>query len=362
MSRGRRGVRATFHGLVCLLSAGAAAAVRPARAAESATVTIYCSADEAIARPLLAEFTRATGVVVRPLFDTEAGKTTGLVHRLMAERERPRADVWWSSELFGTIQLAEAGVLAAYEPKSAADIPASFRDPQHRWTAFGARGRVIAYDPKRVAAEALPRRWADLARPEYRGRVALANPLFGTTRGQVAVQSLLWGEPACRAWLAALGASGARVADGNSQSVLLVTRGTVDFGATDTDDVLSAQQRGESVAMLFPDLDSPHGRSRPGTLWIPNSVALVRGGPSAAAGQRLVEWLASAEMERRLAESESGNVPVRGSVAVPGADAVRRAYWQQATAEMRRSAGVDYAAAAARLRPCDEMVRETLLH
>src|SRR5262245_53552737 len=69
-------------------------------------VTIYCSVDREFAEPILAEFERRNSITVRRIYDTEAGKTTGLLNRLIAEKARPRADVWWSSEIFGTIQLA----------------------------------------------------------------------------------------------------------------------------------------------------------------------------------------------------------------------------------------------------------------
>src|SRR5205814_8193953 len=82
----------------------------PASAASS--VVIYCSVDEEFARPLLAEFEKQSGITVQARYDTEAGKTTGLVERLRAERNRPRADVFWSSEIFGTIELAGQGLLS----------------------------------------------------------------------------------------------------------------------------------------------------------------------------------------------------------------------------------------------------------
>src|ERR1051325_239877 len=97
----------------------------PASSPAAASVVIYCSVDEEFARPLLAEFEKRSNITVQAQYDTEAGKTTGLVERLRAERQHPRADVFWSSEVFGTIELAEQGVLAPYAPNSAADIPAS---------------------------------------------------------------------------------------------------------------------------------------------------------------------------------------------------------------------------------------------
>jgi iron(III) transport system substrate-binding protein len=322
-------------------------------------VTIYCSADEAFARPVLAEFSRRSGVEVRPLFDTEAGKTTGLVQRLLSERSRPRADVWWSSEIFGTIQLAEAGVLSAYDSPAAGDIPPRYRDAARQWTGMATRGRVLVYDPKQISADDLPRAWADLARPEYRGRFAMANPLFGTTRGHIAAMAALWGEETLRDYLTALRENGVRITDGNAQSVLLVARGVVALAATDTDDVIVAQARGDAMEMIFPDLDAPDGRRFPGTLWIPNTVALVSGGPNPEAGKRLIDYLLSTEVEWMLARSESANLPVRPALWEQLNDAPRPQ--SILPGAYQRSTTLDYAAAAALLPRTDALVKEILL-
>jgi iron(III) transport system substrate-binding protein len=320
----------------------------PATQPEGSAV-VYCSVDIAFARPILAEFTRRTGITLHPVFDTEAGKTTGLVNRLILERSRPRADVWWSSEIFGTIQLASQGILEAYSPPAAADIPPAYRDPAGRWTALGLRGRVIAYDPRRTRREDVPRRWADLTDDRYRSRACMADPRFGTTRGHMAVLLASWGEAGLAGYLDRLRANGCRLTDGNSQSVLLVTRGKADLAATDTDDVIAAQMRGESVDMVFPDLDAPGGRPLPGTLWIPCTVGLVRGAPRAEAGRAVVDFLVSAEAEEMLHRSDSRNTPVRPAlVARLGVSAPP-------------AAAVDYAAAAGLLSRSDQLVDEHLL-
>jgi len=326
----------------------------PARAdppdASSQSVVIYCSVDTAFARPILDAFEKRTGIRVHKQFDTEAGKTTGLVNKLIAERTSPRADVWWSSEIFGTLQLAGRGILAPYKPKTAADIPAHYRDPAGLWTAFGLRGRVLAYDPKRTPPEDVPRRWADLADPKYKGRVAFADPRFGTTRGHAAALLSLWGEKPMVHFYEGLRRNGYRRTDGNSHSVLVLTRGLVSFAATDTDDVIVAQRRGDSIAMVYPDLDTPDGKRKiPGTLWIPCSVALVKGSRHPDAAQALIDTLVSAEIEKKLYASDSHNIPVR-----PG---LRKTLKAMASGEAK----IDYAKVAEKLRTSDTLVTNVLL-
>ncbi len=296
--------------------------------APKGTVVVYCAVDRDFAEPLLRDFAKKSGLDIRPVFDTEAGKTTGLANKLLAERDNPRADVWWSGELFVTIDLARKGVFAPYKPPTAADIPAEYRDPEGLWTAYGLRGRVIAYDPKRTKREDLPRSWAALTDAKYKGKFALADPRFGTTRGHMAVLYSLWGKDGLTWFFEKLRENDYRRANGNAHALLLLKQGIVDFAATDTDDVIVAKRRGDSIDMIFPEIQGPaiyrdpSGEFRsgeqclwmPGTLWIPSSVALVKGARNLPAAQAVIDHLASRDIEKALALSDSQNVPVRADL------------------------------------------------
>jgi iron(III) transport system substrate-binding protein len=125
----------------------------------SKTVVVYTSVDEPVARPILDEFQKRTGITVSVQTDTEANKSAGLAARLLAERDRPRVDVWWGNEVFHTVNLADAGALAPYESPSARDIPDTFKDPKHRWAGSGMRARVIAV---RAQASSSPKGFRNL--------------------------------------------------------------------------------------------------------------------------------------------------------------------------------------------------------
>ncbi len=308
-------------------------------------VVVYCSVDEAFAADVLTRYQSSTNVELSPVFDSEAGKTTGLVNRIIAESRGggARADVFWSSELFNTILLARRGLLEPYAPPPAADIPDRFRDPQRRWTALAARARVIAYDPLRVAPERLPARWEDLADPRFAKQTAIANPLFGTTRGHVAAMFAEWGTDRGQAFLRRLRDGGVTIADGNSSAVRAVLSGKVAMAATDTDDVWLAQRSGAVLGVHYPDMGGG------GTLLIPCSVALVKGGANTRAAKALIDYLVSAEVERMLALSESRNIPVRASL--------RRELRMEWPAESE----VDFGAVADAMDESVAAVRETLI-
>jgi len=268
-------------------------------------VVVYTSVDEQFAEVVLERFEERSEIELSILTDSEAGKTTGLVQKIEAEASRPRADVFWSSELFGTILLARKGLLEPYDSPAAADIPDRYKDPQHRWTACAVRGRVVAFDLNRIAADDIPRKWEDLADPRFASGLAYANPLFGTTRGHVAAMFALWGPERGRRFLTNLRDNGALMVDGNSSALRMVMTGGAKLCATDTDDVWLGRIKGAPLDMVYPDMGDG------GTLLIPCSVALVKGGPNVAGARKVVDFLVSAEVERMLAKSFSHNIPVR---------------------------------------------------
>src|SRR5262249_48887100 len=143
----------------------------------SGEVVVYTSVDRPYAEPVLRAFERQSGLRVREEYDSEATKSLGLATKIAAERRRPRADVFWSSEVGRMIGLKSQGLLAPYRSPNAAQIPARFKDREGYWTGFAARARVIVYNTKLVREP--PQSRFDFERPAWRGAVAMANPLFG---------------------------------------------------------------------------------------------------------------------------------------------------------------------------------------
>ena len=279
------------------------------------TVVVYTSVDEPVARPILDEFTRRTGIRVEVRTDTEANKSAGLVARLEAEKSNPKCDVWWGNEVFRTMRLAEAGVLAPYESPSVKDVPPLFKDPSHLWAGSALRARVIGvyFNPEKLNKDPLPNdSIEDLTRPELKGGVAIANPRAGTTSGHVAALYVLWGEQKSRAFFRALRDNGVKVLGGNGDVAAELARGTVRVGLTDNDDVDNALREGGSVQMVLPDQPTF------GTLTIPCTAALVAGAKNPEAAKKLIDHLLSAETEKRLIEAKFARYSVRS-----GAEAVK---------------------------------------
>jgi ABC-type Fe3+ transport system substrate-binding protein len=81
--------------------------------------------------------------------------------------------------------------------------------------------------------------------------------------------------------------------------------------------VWSGQRNGWPVDLTYIRHDVPNAsgpESRIGAMTLPNTAALIAGGPNADNAERLVEFLFSEDVERTLAESASRNIPVRATV------------------------------------------------
>lgn len=355
----RNPVRTPLLALVACLLAGLTSACRVTRTSSPKApgeVIVYTSVDRPYAEPILQAFTRQSGVRARPVYDTEAAKSLGLAQRIVDERLRPRADVFWSSEVVRLIGLKREGVLEAYRSPAAAEIPARYRDPDGTWTGFAARARVIVWNPRRTSQP--PRSELELSRPAWRGEVAMANPLFGTTASEAAALFQVLGPARARAHFRALHENGVRIVDGNAVVADWVARGEVKVGVTDTDDAFSRIRDGKPLRMLYPDQEGI------GALVIPNTVALIRGAPHPTDARRLIDYLLSRNVEAMLARGDSRQIPLRTAVPAPPGTPALVSATGGTTSDGRpalRAMAVDYARLANDVSSVDPFLRGLFL-
>lgn len=274
-------------------------------------VTVYVSTDRVFSEPVLQEYEKRSGVRVNAVYDTEETKSTGLANRLIAERNRQQADVFWSNEPVRTLVLKSRGILAAYHSPAADGIPGALIDPEGFWAGFSARIRVIAYNTQLVTRDEAPQSIFDLAHPRWKGKAAVADPRFGSTSFHVAALYAQVGDAMMDDFFRQLRANAVRVVDGNSTVRDLVARGEVQVGLTDTDDVNVAIESGQPVGMVLPDRDGL------GVPVMPNMVSLIADAPHADEGRRLIDYLLSPDVERMLAESEAVQIPLHAGVPGP---------------------------------------------
>jgi iron(III) transport system substrate-binding protein len=181
----------------------------------------------------------------------------------MAEKDHPQCDVFWNNEELRTRQLAAQGLI-------------------EKWVAVGYRSRRIAVNTNKVSLATAPRSFTELTNETWRGRIALAYPLFGTTATHFLALRQFWGDERWQTWCRALAANKPFLVDGNSVAAQLVAKGEAWIGLTDSDDIAAEQREGAPIVALPLTEES---------LLIPNTVAIVRGAPHRQSAEELLEYL-----------------------------------------------------------------------
>jgi len=269
----------------------------------------YCALDEGFSQPVFEEFTRQTGITVLGKFDTESTKTVGLTQAIFAERAQPRCDVFWNNEIVNTLRLDQAGLLDAYHAAGASAFPKQYRSTGGTWHGFAARARVLIVNTELVAVGDRPNSIFDLVDPVWKNKVGIAKPLAGTTASHAACLFAAWGKDRTEEFFRQLRAN-ARVMAGNKQVARSVARGELAFGLTDTDDAIIEVEQGYPVTIVYPD----QADGQLGTMFIPNTVSIIKGARHTEAAQQLVDFLISPTVEGMLATGPSAQIPLNPSV------------------------------------------------
>ena len=276
-------------------------------------VVVYTSTDQVFSEPILRRFKKETGIKVKALFDTEETKSTGLVNRLIAEKNLPQCDVFWSNDVLRVEILKQKGILAPYLSPKAKNIPDTFKDPKGYWTGFSGRIRVFLVNKKLILRKKdYPQGLNDMLNPYWKGQFAIANPLFGTTSFHIASLFVLWGDTKAKDFLEKIRKNGLVLAASNGEVARWVAKGKVKFGLVDSDDAFSMIKAGYPVEMIIPDQNGM------GTLFIPNAVALIKKAPHPEAAKRLIDYLLSPEAEKRLAQLPCHQIPLNPELNPPG--------------------------------------------
>ena len=320
----------------------AALVALPGCSPKTAEVVVYVSEDQVFSEPILRDFERDRGIRVKPVFDTEEAKSTGVMNRLLAEKDNPQADVYWANEPIRAEVLKQENVAATYQSPSAEGIPARFKDPKGYWTGFSARARVllvnnsVANKPKSITA------YSD---PAFNGKTVIANPLFGTTTTEIAALFILWGDEKANTFLAETKRNGVKISTSNGESADFVASGDSAFGLVDSDDAANLIKQGKPVEMIYPD----QGDNEAGCFIVPNAVVLINGGPHPEAATKLIDYLLSAETERKLASSDAAQIPLHEGVETPAI--VRKI-------ENIKTMPTDYATVARKMREIEPVLKQ----
>ncbi|ALK29862.1 ABC transporter substrate-binding protein [Burkholderia plantarii] len=275
--------RATASAALAAVAALAAFAPASAQAEETA-ICYNCPPEWADWAAQLAAIRQATGIRV-PADDKNSGQA---IAQLIAEQKSPVADVVYLG-VSSAIQARQRGVIEPYKPAHWDQIPPNLKDPQGYWFAIhsGTLGFFVNQDA--LDGRPVPRSWADLLKPEYKGMVGYLDPssAFVGYAGAVAVNQALGGSlddfrPALD-WFRKLRAN--RPIVPKQTAYARVLSGEIPILIDYDFDAYRARYKDHAnVAFVIP---------AEGTISVPYVMSLVKHAPHAANGRKVLDFVLS---------------------------------------------------------------------
>ena len=287
-------VMATLLGTAACGSSGTNSPAPGASGSESGLV-VYSGRNETLIAPLLAQFTKATGIAVTPRY----GGSAELAAQLLEEGDRTPADVFLSQDAGALGALQEADGLEVLPEATLAKVPAKYRSAEGAWVGVSGRSRVLVYNPDLVNAADLPKSVFDLTKPAYKGKVGFA-PTNASFQAFVTGMRVSAGEERTKAFLEGFKANSPQSFEGNVPILEAVDAGTIAFGLINHyylyEKAAEAGGLDKVTARnyLFPGTD-------PGSLVNVGGVGVLKGKQSPDA-QAFVDYLLSTEGQTFFAE------------------------------------------------------------
>ena len=208
-----------------LLATAACGSDAPGAGADGDSLVVYSGRNENLIKPLLEQFTKATGVTVTARY----GGSAELAAQLLEEGDRTPASVFLSQDAGALGALQEDDRLEVLPQAQLDKVPARYRSAKGDWVGVSGRSRVLVYNTDLVKAATLPRSVFELTGPAYRGKVAYA-PTNASFQAFVTGMRVTAGEERTKAFLTAFKANEPKAYEGNIPIVEAVNSGQIAYG------------------------------------------------------------------------------------------------------------------------------------
>ncbi len=288
-----------------------AAAFLPGTAAAQGNLVVYCSVQEEWCRPMMQAFERATGVRVA-MTRRSSGET---MTQIRAESSNPRGDVWWGGTGDPHMQAAQENLTVEYRSPMHEQLH-PWAISQARQTGFrtvgiyaGALGYSYNANELRRRRIAAPTCWADLAKPEYRGEVQVADPnTSGTAYTMLATLVQVMGEEPAFTYLRALHRNVNQYTRSGAAPARAAATGETLVGITFLHDAVTQKVNGAPVELVGPC---------EGTGYEIGSMSIIRGARNLDNARRFYDWALTAEAQGLAVQAQAYQLPSNRNAPIP---------------------------------------------
>ena len=304
------------HRNVVLLATCAVATIvlLPATARAEGNLTLYCSPQIEWCQLLIAEFTKATGIKVA-MTRKSSGETFA---QIKAEANNPKGDVWWGGTGDPHLQAAEEGLTLEYRSPRLGELQewatSQAKASGYRTVGIYAGALGFGYNTELVAKKNLPepKCWKDLARPEFKGEVQVADPnSSGTSYTMLATMVQLLGEAEAFEYLKKLHRNVNQYTKSGSAPIKATAQGETAVGIVFMHDAVTMAVRGAPIKTIAPC---------EGTGYEVGSMSIIKGARNLESAKKFYDWALTATAQGLGAKAEAYQVPSnKGAVTPPQA-------------------------------------------
>jgi iron(III) transport system substrate-binding protein len=275
-------------------------------------LVLYCTVQEEWCRPMVAAFEKATGIKV-----LMTRKSSGEFYaQLKAEAANPKGDVWWGGTGDPHLQAAEEGLTLEYKSPKLVELQdwAVRQAEASKYRTVGVYAGALGYSfntaelAKRKLAE--PKCWADLAKPEFKDDVQVANPnSSGTSYTMLATLVQLMGEEKAFDFMKAMHKNVNQYTKSGAAPARAAATGESLIGITFQHDAVTQAVGGAPVKIVSPC---------EGTGYEIGSMSIVKGAKNLDNAKKWYDWALTPEAQSIAGELKvSFQVPSNKSAKIP---------------------------------------------
>jgi iron(III) transport system substrate-binding protein len=273
------------------------------------SLTLYSSQHEPMTEALTKGFEEESGAKV----EIRYGEDEGLASQIEQEGDASPADVVLTENTPPLEALAEKELLAKVDPSTLDEVPSQYSSPSGHWVGVAARETAMVYNPDLIAADELPASILDLAKPEWKGKLAIApsEPDFVPI---VSAIEKLDGEVAAVEWLEGFAANAKHYND-NEGIIAAVDGGQIAAG------IVNHYYWYEAVAEEGKDKVASKlryfGHEDPGALVNISGAGALESSDDPGLAQEFLAYLVGREGQTAIAESGDWEYPLNAAVPPP---------------------------------------------
>ena len=227
--------------------------------------------------------------------------------QLIAEKDNPKTDVWFGGTGDPHWQAAEQGLSLEYTSPSLSQLY-PWAQQQAQQAGFKTVGIYsgplgFGYNPELLAKKklAVPKSWADLLKPEYKGDIQVANPgSSGTAYTMVATLVQLMGEDKAFDYLKGLHRNVSQYTRSGTGPIKAVARGETAVSISFVHDGPGEKMNGFPVETITP---------LEGTGAEIGSMSIIKGARNLEAAKKFYEWALTPAAQEMAAAAKQFQLP-----------------------------------------------------